>query len=84
MINKKTKRIIISAICIFIIIYVIYVFISSVFDLNGVDTEVATQITATDSLYKDAIIVRNEKLVKNSTDGIISFSCDDGDKVAKN
>lgn len=84
MINKKTKRIIISAICIFIIIYVIYVFISSVFDLNGVDTEVATQITATDSLYKDAIIVRDEKLVKNSTDGIISFSCDDGDKVAKN
>ena len=51
MINKKTKRIIISAICIFIIIYVIYVFISSVFDLNGVDTEVATHFTATDSLY---------------------------------
>ena len=34
-----------------------FVFISSVFDLNGVDTEVATQITATDSLYKMQLLL---------------------------
>lgn len=84
MITKKRKKIIISTICVLISAYIIYVFVNSVFDLKGVETEVATQITATDSLYKDAIIVRNEKLVKKDTDGIISFSCDDGDKVAKN
>ena len=81
--KAKIKRVLFALIAIFIIIYVIYVFISSVFDVDGIETEIATEITATDTLYKDAIIIRNEKLIKNDTEGIISYTSADGDKVAK-
>ncbi len=82
--RAKVKKLIIALIAIFIIIYVAYVFISSVFDVDGVDTEIATEMTATHSLHKDGIIVRDEKLIKSDNEGVISYVCRDGDSVAKN
>lgn len=82
--KAKVKKLIISLIAVFIIIYVLYVFINSVFDVDGIDTEIATQLTATDSLYKDGIIIRDETLIKDSNKGSISYICNDGDSVKKN
>lgn len=82
--KSKAKRLIITLISIFIIIYVVYLLIGSIFNLKGIETEVATEITATNSLYKDALIIRDESLIKNDTQGVISYTCDDGDKVGKN
>ncbi len=81
--KAKFKRVVIALIAIFLIVNVVYVFINSVFDVDGVETEIATEMTATDTLYKDAIIIRDEELIKNDTDGVISYTSADGDKVAK-
>lgn len=81
--KAKVKRLIITLISAFIIIYIIYVGIDTIFDLGGIETEIATEMTATDSLYKEGIIVREEKLVKNNSDGVISYVATDGDHVSK-
>lgn len=81
--KSKIKKLIIILISIFVIIYVAFVFISSAFNFNGVDTEIALEMTASDSIHKDAIILRKEKLVKNSDDGVISYIANDGDQIAK-
>lgn len=81
--KAKAKKLIITLMSAFIIVYIVYVGISTVFDVNGIETEIATEMTATDSLYKEAIIVREEKLVKNKLDGVISYVANDGDHVAK-
>ena len=65
--KAKFKRVVIALIAIFLIVNVVYVFINSVFDVDGVETEIATEMTATDTLYKDAIIIRDEELIKNDT-----------------
>ncbi|MCH5202632.1 MAG: hypothetical protein J1F17_05435 [Oscillospiraceae bacterium] len=82
--KAKVKKLIISLIAVFIIVYVLYVFITSVFDVDGIDTEIATRLTATDSFYKDGIIIRDETLIKDNNNGSISYICNDGVSVKKN
>ena len=82
--KAKVKKLIISLIAVFIIVYVLYVFITSVFDVDGIDTEIATRLTATDSFYKDGIIIRDETLIKDNNNGSISYICNDGASVKKN
>lgn len=82
--TSRVKKIIIFLISAFIIIYFLYIGISKAFGVNGIKTEIATEMTATDSLYKDGIIVREETLVKNDLEGVVSYVANDGDRVAKN
>jgi hypothetical protein len=81
--KSRAKRLIITLISLFIIIYVIFVLISSIFNFSGIETEIATEMTATDSIYKDGIIVREESVVKNDNDGVLFYTASDGDKIAK-
>ncbi len=82
--KAKVKKLIIGLISAFIIIYIVYVGFSKIFDADGIETEIATEISATDSLYEDGIIIREESIIKNNKDGVISYVANDGDHVAKN
>jgi hypothetical protein len=81
--KSKAKKLIITLISLFIILYVVYILVSSIFDLSSVDTEIAMEMTATDSIYKDGIIVRDETVVKNNNDGVLFYTASDGDQIAK-
>lgn len=81
--KAKAKKLLVFLISAFIIIYFIYIGISKTFDVTGIKTEIAREMTATDTLYKDAFIVREETLVNNNKNGVISYVSSDGDHVAK-
>ncbi|MDD5952816.1 MAG: HlyD family efflux transporter periplasmic adaptor subunit [Oscillospiraceae bacterium] len=50
----------------------------------GIKTETATHATVTDSVRVEGLVVRKEKLLENTTSGVISYEVSDGTKVAKN
>lgn len=81
--RSKVKQLIITLIAVFIILYVLLVFLSSVFDLSGIKTEIAVEMTASQLFHKRAIILRDEILVKNTESGVVSFAVSDGDQVSK-
>lgn len=76
------KRILITLISVLAIVYAGYLLLS--FDFNIYPTENAVKVTAYNSVYADAFIIRDEILLSNDTSGVLSYSLSDGDAVNLN
>ncbi len=70
------KRILVGALTALILIYVIYLFFSANF--NVIQTENAVQVTVTDKIYSEGIIIRNEEFIENETKGYVTYEIADG------
>lgn len=73
------KRILVAALIILALVYVAYLLLSSHF--NMYPTENAVRTTATDTIYSNGFIIRDETIIPKSSKGILSYSCANGDTV---
>ena len=76
------KRILVAALTVLVLIYVTYRLISANFDMYP--TENAVQATVTDSISTDGFVIRDEKIITNDSNGVLSYSVSDGDNVNVN
>lgn len=76
------RRILIAVLSVLAVIYVVYLLISSNFDMYP--TENAVQVTVTDTIYSEGFIIRDETLIDNSSNGVLSYSLSDGEAVKAN
>lgn len=75
------KRILIAVLLILIISYLAYLIADSNF-AKTVDTEEAVNSTVNNVIYTDCFVVRDEKYIKNQSDGVLSYSVNNGDDVS--
>lgn len=73
------KRILIAALSVLAVVYVCYLLLSANF--NVYPTENAVETTITDKIYTDAFILRDEAYITNTTNGVLSYTVDNGDEV---
>ncbi len=73
------KRILVAALTLLAIIYVTYLLISANFDMYPTENAVLTTIT--DKIHSNGFIIRDENIVQNNSNGILSYSCSNGDTV---
>lgn len=73
------KRILIAILTVLALVYVVYLLISANFDLYP--TENAVQVTVTDTIYSDGFIIRDETVIENNSNGVLSYSLSDGESV---
>ena len=73
------KRILVAALTLLALIYVAYLLISANF--NMYPTENAVQVTMTDRIFSNAFIVRDEKIIQNNSEGVLSYSVENGEAV---
>lgn len=80
--NKTlAKKIGISVASFLIICYLAFLFYNANFSM--VQTQTVAMTSYADSIYSTGYVVRNETLISNDTQGIVSYEFDDGGKVAK-
>ena len=73
------KRILVAALTILAVVYVTYLLISANFDMYP--TENAVQDTVTASISADGFIIREETVIPNNSDGILSYTVSNGAAV---
>ncbi len=73
------KRILVSALTVLALIYVGYLLISANFDMYP--TENAVKTTVTNKIFTNAFIIRDETVIENNSDGVLSYSCYEGEEV---
>ncbi len=73
------KKILVFSLTLLAVIYVAYLLISANFDM--LQTENAVTATVTDKIYADCFIIRDENLINNSEDGVLSYNYNNGDEV---
>lgn len=73
------KRILIAILTVLALVYVVYLLISANFDLYP--TENAVQVTVTDTIYSDGFIIRDETVIENNSNGVLSYLLSDGESV---
>lgn len=79
--GKSTfKRVCVIALSFIVFLYIIYLLYGANFSV--VKTETVSLATAADSIYADGYIVRNETLITNDTNGVVSYEYDGNRKVA--
>ena len=66
------KRILVAALTLLAVVYVAYLLISANFDMYP--TENAVQTTVTDKIYSNAFIIRDENLIENTAQGVLSYT----------
>ena len=76
------KRILVGALTLLALVYVAYLLISANFDMYP--TENAVQVTVTDKIQSNAVIIRDENILENSQSGVLSYSVADGEAVNAN
>ena len=76
------KRILVTALIFLAVVYVAYLLISANFEMYP--TENAVQATVTDKIFSNGFIIRDELILKNDTQGILSYSCSNGDQINAN
>lgn len=76
------KRILVAALTILALIYVTYLLISANFDMYP--TENAVQTTITHTINTNGFIIRDETIITNNTNGVLSYSCSNGEAVNAN
>ncbi|MBQ1839243.1 MAG: hypothetical protein II127_06470 [Ruminococcus sp.] len=76
------KRILVAALTILALIYVTYLLMSANF--NMYPTENAVEATVSNSIRTDALIIRNETIINNDSDGILSYTISNGESVDAN
>lgn len=73
------RRILIAVLSVLALIYVVYLLVSSNFDMYP--TENAVPVTVTDTIYSDGFIIRDETVINNTSSGVLSYSLSDGEAV---
>lgn len=73
------KRILIAVLSILAVVYVVYLLVSSNFDMYP--TENAVQVTVNDTIHSNGFIIRDETVIENSSKGVLSYSLSDGEAV---
>jgi hypothetical protein len=73
------RRILVTVLSLLAIIYAVYLIVSANFDMYT--TENAVEVTVTNTIYSDGFIIRDESLINNSSQGVLSYSLNDGDSV---
>lgn len=76
------KRILVAALTLLAIVYVAYLLISANFEMYPTENAVLT--TLTDKIYSNAYIIRDETILENTTDGVLSYSVNNGEAVNAN
>lgn len=76
------KRILVAALTILALIYVTYLLISANFDMYP--TENAVQTTITHTINTNGFIIRDETIISNNTNGVLSYSYSNGEAVNAN
>ena len=76
------QRILVAALTLLAVVYVAYLLISANFDMYP--TENAVQTTVTDKIYSNAFIIRDENLIENTAQGVLSYSVANGEAVNAN
>lgn len=76
------KRILVAALTILALVYVAYLLISANFDMYP--TENAVKATVTDTIFSNGFIIRDETIIEKDNNGILSYSCSNGDTVNAN
>ena len=74
------KKACIIALCFIAFLYIIYLLYGANFSV--VKTETVSLSAAADSIYTNGYIVRNETLITNDTNGVVSYEYDGNRKVA--
>ena len=70
------KRILVAALTLLALVYVAYLLISANF--NMYPTENAVQATVTDRILTNAYIIRDEHIIENNSEGVLSYSVANG------
>lgn len=79
--GKLTKtKITVIAVIIFVLVYFAWLFYGANFSMIHTETAVLKQVS--DSIYTDGYVIRNETLITNDNDGVVSYLSDNGEKVA--
>ncbi len=73
------KRILIAVLSILAVVYVVYLLVSSNFDMYP--TENAVHVTVNDTIHSNGFIIRDETVIENSSRGVLSYSLSDGEAV---
>ena len=76
------KRILVAALTILALVYVTYLLISANFDMYP--TENAVQATVTDTINADGFIIRDETIIANDSQGVLSYTISNGAAVEAN
>ena len=73
------KRILIGGLTLLAVIYVVYLLLNINFGVYP--TENAVEVSVTDKIYTNAVIIRDETYVKNNSAGVVSYTVEDGEEV---
>ena len=73
------KRILVAALTLLAIVYVAYLLISANFEMYP--TENAVKTTVTDTISADGFIIREEILIPNDSNGVLSYTLENGAAV---
>ena len=73
------KRILVAALTLLAIVYVAYLLISANFEMYP--TENAVRTTVKDTIRSTAFIIRDEYLIENTSQGVLSYSVSNGEAV---
>ncbi len=80
--SKLTKRILIGVGITLVLIYIVFLFITTNFlGNNNIVTETAFKAKAYDIIDSKALVVRNEEYLKSDASGVMVYDVGDGDKV---
>lgn len=82
--KSLTKRLIIGAITALVVVYVVYLFVSSNYKSTNIKTEIATYMSVTDSIDTTGTILRDEEYLTSDNGGVLVFDVENGDKVTAN
>ena len=76
------KKILIAFLTVLALIYVVYLLLSA--NINMYPTENAVRTTITEKIYSNGFIIRDETIIPNNSNGVLSYSCANGEEVKAN
>lgn len=83
--SQLTKRIIVGVVISFVLVYIVFLFITTNFlGNNNIVTETAYNAKAYDIVESRCLIARDEEYLSDSSNGILVYNVNDGDKVTGN
>lgn len=83
--RKLTSRIFVGVTVALVLIFIVFIFITTNFMGNdSLVTEITYQTTAYDTINTTAFVIRNEQAIDNPGTGILVYEVSNGDKVTAN
>ena len=73
------RRILVAVLSILAVVYVVYLLVSSNFQMYA--TENAVEVTITNTIQSDGFIIRDESIIQNADTGVLSYSLSNGEAV---